>query len=277
MSAKGRMITHAIDSTTKKRVGSFACQGIHVGRNVPFPLPLLPICGEKTEDIADQTDFAFEVLAAVHGKPKEEIYKLVNAHITDTTDHNKGFSKLLAELYDLETPAGQLFCGTHTTLGFSSAMCKMVAIIERSMKIENILSHFMVDIEAESKHDCFAAQALDMMLKLVAPEYSYKQWNYNKEFISYLEKNEAEQVLFAYQDHRFGCLSRAAGVLLYNFEWLEQYLTENPQVTNRLACLVRDAMDIPYLKAILVVFAALVQLIEPFAVEQLTLMQLTQS
>ena len=33
----GRMLTHAIDSTTKKRVGTFACQGIHVGQNVPFP------------------------------------------------------------------------------------------------------------------------------------------------------------------------------------------------------------------------------------------------
>ena len=47
-SESGRMITHAIDSTTKKRVGTFACQGIHVGQNVLFPLPLLEICGEKT-------------------------------------------------------------------------------------------------------------------------------------------------------------------------------------------------------------------------------------
>ena len=41
---EGRMITAAIDSTTKKRAGQFATQGIHIGQNVPFPLPLMNIC-----------------------------------------------------------------------------------------------------------------------------------------------------------------------------------------------------------------------------------------
>ena len=36
----GRMITAAIDSTTKKGVGQFATQGLSIGRNTPFPLPL---------------------------------------------------------------------------------------------------------------------------------------------------------------------------------------------------------------------------------------------
>ena len=154
-SAEGRMITHAIDSTAKRRVGTFASQGIHVGQNVPFPLPLLPICGESTEDIALQTDFAFEVLQAVTGEKKEDIYKLIDTHMMDSTEQNKGFAQLLADLCNLETASGQLFCGTHTTLGFSTAMCKMVSAIERDMKLENILAHFMVDIEADSKHQCF--------------------------------------------------------------------------------------------------------------------------
>ena len=178
----GRMLTHAIDSTTKKRVGTFACQGVHIGQNSPLPLPLLSICGETTEDIAMQTDFAFEVLSAVHGQPKEEIYKMIDTHMTDSTDHNKGFAKILADLYDLDTPAGQLFGGAHTTLGFSHAICTQISAIEKDMKLENITAHFMVDIEAESKHDCFAAQCVDMMLRLVAPEFSYKPWNYYKDF-----------------------------------------------------------------------------------------------
>ena len=45
-------------------------------------------------------------------------------------------------------------------------------MIERDMKFENILAHFMVDIEVESKHDCFAAQTVDVMLRFVAPEFS---------------------------------------------------------------------------------------------------------
>ena len=58
---------HAIDSTTKKGVGQFAAQGIHVGQDSPFPLPILNIHGESTEDIAMQVDMGFEILAAVRG------------------------------------------------------------------------------------------------------------------------------------------------------------------------------------------------------------------
>ena len=97
-SRQGRMVTHAIDSTTKKRVGQFATQGIHVGQNVPFPLPLMNICGESTADIALQVDFGFEILAAVKGEPVENIYKLVDAHMTDSVEHNKGFAELLSQL-----------------------------------------------------------------------------------------------------------------------------------------------------------------------------------
>ena len=171
---EGRMITHAIDSTTKKRVGTFATQGISVGRDSPVQLPLINIAGEKTEDIARQVDFGFQVLAAVQGKSVRDIYSMVDTHMTDSTQHNKGFADLLAELYDLESPAGQLFCGSHTTLGFSSGMNKVVAAVERDMKVEQVISKFMVGIDLDSKNGSLAGQSLDMILKLFAPEYSHK-------------------------------------------------------------------------------------------------------
>ena len=261
----GRMITAAIDSTTKKRVGQFATQGIHIGQNVPFPLPLMNICGETTEDIAMQVDFGFEILAAVKKEPVEDIYKLVDTHMTDSTVHNKGFADVLAELYSLDKPAGQLFCGSHTTLGYSAAMNKVVKMIETDMKVENILSKFMVSMELESKHGSLAGQALDMMLKLVAPEYSHKQWNYFKLYTNFLKQKGVDMMLFSYKDQRFGCLSRAAGVLLLNMDWLAMFLDQNPQINNRLACLVRNLLELPYLKVVFLVFAALgLQVVEPF-------------
>ena len=143
-------------------------------------------------------------------------------------------AKVLHELNSLEKAAGQLFYGSHTTLGFASALSKVVESIERDMKLQNILAHFMVDIEADSKHGSFAAQALDMMLKLVAPEYSHKQWNKYKEFTDFLRLSNVDMVLFSYKHQKFGCLSRAAAVLLYNMEWLNLFLQ------GWLAYLVRD-------------------------------------
>ncbi|KAK1878430.1 Dihydroorotate dehydrogenase B (NAD(+)) catalytic subunit [Dissostichus eleginoides] len=179
--------------------------------------------------------------------------------------HDKSRSNLLAEMYNLETPAGQIFCGTHTTLGFSSAMNKVMRLVEADMKMEQVLQSFMVDLDVDSKNASVAGQALDMCLKLVAPEYAHKPWNRYREFLLFLEQRQVSSVLFSYKDSRFGCLSRAAAVLIYHFGHLTEFLSQNPHINNRLACLVREVMELPYLKVVLVVFACLgVHLVEPF-------------
>ena len=38
-------LTHYTDSSTKKHVGTFNAQGIHIGKDNPFPLPILAIDG----------------------------------------------------------------------------------------------------------------------------------------------------------------------------------------------------------------------------------------
>ena len=74
----------------------------------------------------------------------EEVYKLVTTHMTDSVSHNKGINKILQEMYSLDEPAGQLYCGSHTTLGFSSAMDSLVKKVEEDMKISHFTSKFMV-------------------------------------------------------------------------------------------------------------------------------------
>ena len=184
------------------------------------------------------------------GLPVQEVYKHVDAHMTDSTEHNKGFNQILQEMYGLENPAGQLFCGTHTTLGFSSALNKITRLVETDMKVEHLVGGFMVSMEVDSKNSSIAGQSLDMCLKLVAPEYSHKPWNYCNLFKSYLERENLPMILFAYKDQRFGCLSRAAGVLLFYYDHLTDFLALNPQICNRLACLVLEVINLPYLVCI---------------------------
>ena len=144
-------------------------------------------------------------------------------------------------------------------------MNKIVSRIETDMKVDCILKNFMVGMELESKHGSLAGQALDMMLKLVAPEYSHKQWNYHRLYVNFLEQKNVENVLFSYKDQRFGCLSRAAATLLFNYDWLELFLNQNPQINNRLACLVRELLELPYIKTVFAVFATLgIHIVGPF-------------
>ena len=154
----------------------------------------------------------FEMLATIRGVPVREVYSLVDSHMTDSVGHNKGFAELLSEMYNLDKPAGQLFCGSHTTLGFSSTMNKILRMVEADMKMEQVLKGFMVDLEIDTKNSSMAGQAIDISLKLVAPEYSHKPWNRHDEFLLYLKQRNISNMLFAYKDNRFwlpqsGCSS----------------------------------------------------------------------
>ena len=146
-------------------------------------------------------------------------------------------------------------------------MDQKVTVIENDMKVHEEIKKFMVDIDLVSKNGSVAGQGLDIMLWLVAPEYAHKPWNYYQLFISFLNQREVEITLFAYIDHRFGYLSRAAAVLIQNMP-LNEFLNNNPNINNKLACLVREMVELPYLKVVYAVFAAVgIRIIEPFYIK----------
>ena len=50
-----------------------------------------------------------------------------------------------------------------------------------------------------------------------------------------------------------------------NRPYLDQFFSSNPHINNRLACLVRELLELSYLKVVFTVFAAVgVHVIEPF-------------
>ena len=106
-------------------------QGIHIGQDSALPLPLLPICGDTREDIAAQLGMGLEILSAVSGVPVEELAGQVDTLLTDSVEHNKGVNVMLQELYQFDKPAGQIFCGTHPTVGFSNSMNSTVIKVEQ--------------------------------------------------------------------------------------------------------------------------------------------------
>ena len=76
-------------------------------------------------------------------------------------------------------------------------MNKVVRMLEAEMKMDQVLKGITVEFEIDTKNSSLAGQALDMCLKLVAPEYSHKPWNGHKEFIHFLEQRNVSSVLFA--------------------------------------------------------------------------------
>ena len=50
----------------------------------------------------------------------------------------------------------------------------------------------------------------------------------------------------------FGCLPKAKAVAIYNLDNISDFLEQFPDMNNRLAGQVREVMDLPYLKPVLV-------------------------
>ena len=99
----------------------------------------------------------------------------------------------------------------------------------------------MVNLEIDNKKFSLAGQALDMCLKLIAPENSHKPWNRHERFHPCFGAEECIQCLFAYTNSRFGCLSRAAAVLIYNFDHLEEFLTYSDECKTK----TKVAIELP--------------------------------
>ena len=62
--SQGATITHATDSTTRKKVGSFAPSGLHINRDEYLPLPTLSISSETTNNISTGIKTTFDMLGA---------------------------------------------------------------------------------------------------------------------------------------------------------------------------------------------------------------------
>ena len=69
---------------------------------------------------------------------------------------------------------GQIFCTTHTNLGFSRSMNSSIAVIETQLGVNNILGGFMVQIEHNSKNGSLAGQFVDCITRLVGMELKHK-------------------------------------------------------------------------------------------------------
>ena len=263
----GETITHASDSTTKKAVGKFHVSGIHINRQKALPLPIVPVAGEAREDIAEQAALGFQILAAACNPPMDprDLYKEVDLHMTDSVSHNKFLHEDVPKLFDLDHHVGQIFCATHTGLGLCRSLNNKIHSIEQSVGINNVLDGFVVQIEFESKNGSIVGQFVDCITRLVGMELKHKPWNRGEEFKRFCTQQDISYEMFLYKDERFGCFPKACAVCIYSKETLQDFLTINTNIDNRLACLVRDIFDQEYAQLTMAVVAVFgVQLIEPF-------------
>ena len=264
-SAEEHLITHSTDSTTRKKVGCFAPQGIHINRDEFYPLPTLQISSETTDNVAESIKTDFEMLSAASGKSATELYSCVDLHMTDATRHNKGISEKLSQKLEREDVAGQLFCNPHTALGFDRAISGVANEVETKMGLEKIFQGFVLDVNIDEKNDAVSLNTVSWVLNLFGPDCIQKPWNYHKDFTIDMNKKGKKVSLFQMKDFRFGALSKSCAVVCYHWQDFVEFLEGHDYVTNKLACLVRDGMSNEYIKPVIAVTAAFgIHVIQPY-------------
>ena len=263
--SKGKMISMAGDSTTRKAVGKFAVAGVHVGKDNILPLPTLSVSSETTDNVSETVSTPIEMLGAASGKKPAEIYKNVDVHVSDSVSHNLSIASDLKEKYSREDQAGQVFCNAHTSLGLIEAINTKIHEIEEKVGVNNIFKQVLVEVSYEKKHSSIVAQVVYSLLSLIDREHSAKTWNYHEDFLDWLRRNNIKSYLFTYKDCRFDGLPRACSVVLFYWQHIQTWLKERSDIDNKLACFIRSIQDISYLPLALTVISTFgILLIEPF-------------
>ena len=185
--------------------------------------------------------------------------------MTDSVSHNKFLSEDIPKLFNLDHKPGQLFCSVHTNLGFCASLNSSIHDIEVKHGLNNIMDGFIVDIDYQSKNGSCVGQFVDCMCRLVGSELKHKPWNCSKDFKNYCRDQGSSYEMFLYKDERFGCFPKACAVCLFSRDLIKDFLSEHPNITNRLACLVRDIHNLEYVALVMAVVAAFgIHLIETF-------------
>ena len=252
----GAVITHSTDSTTRKKVGCFSPSGLHINKDTYLPLPTLQISSETTQNIAKGVETTFKMLEAASGHKSSDLYKTVDLHMTDSTAHNKGVADATAQLMERDKPAGQLFCNPHTALGFDRGFESVVNKIEVHMGMENIFKGFLLDVSIDQNNEAVSLTFVSWVLSLFGPDLIQKPWNYHEDFETHMKKQQKKTHLFHMKDGRFGLLSQCSAVICYHWEDFQNFLDGHDYITNKLACLVHDAMQFEYIPVILATIAA---------------------
>ena len=133
------------------------------------------------------------------------------------------------------------------------------------MGMDNIFKGFLVETNLDPKQDTVSLSAVTWILNLFGPDNVQKPWNYHKDFVVYLKRNSKTPHLFHMKDARFGQLSRCCAIVAYHWHDFQSFLDSHDYISNKLACLVRDAMNLEYVQVVIAVVASIgMQLISPF-------------
>ena len=228
------------DGTGQKIIGKVGGAMLQVGGKTRV-LPFQIMGNETRQNWAHFLNHVLSRMAALSEIEKKELWGAVLLFISDQCKTNKGLAKEVAQCMGLEHQPGQIFCNIHPVLMFDEKMKKMWQDLQIKIGAEKIfpsISYSNLDQETT----VVILQCLDALMRLVSPSYSHKAWSRYFQFNKFLgqRKNRA----FAVKDRRFGALPASCLVALHHFDDILNYLDQNPDCRNQLACICRGMADL---------------------------------
>jgi len=240
------VLTHATDSTTRKRIGTFAPSGIHINRKY-LPLPTIELASETTINIAEGIKHTLDIVGAASQHTSDELYSGVDLHMSDSTAHNINVPERVAEITNRSDVAGKLYDPVHTVLAWDNDFRKVIHEVETAMDIDKVSQGFLVGISIEKEVGTVSFDFLSWLLSLFGQEKLQKPWNCHTHFVAWMKARGKKIYMFALKDARFACLPRCCAMALYHWDDFEDFLAENLDIDNKLACLIRDGFaTLPY-------------------------------
>ena len=232
-----------------------------VGKNLQLSLPVHKLEFETADDVANVFKLNYDWMAVLTGHEAKDVYQSTHAFMTDSASEMGTFQPLLQEkLLSDHQPFG-LKCVQHTVTGYTETMLKAISGLEQEIGPEKLYGTANCHDKSNVTKETIVA-----VCKLISPQYQNKPYSMRPEFEVMLSENGGlkKNDSFSFRNHRFGCLSKAAAMILYHLDDVV-HLCDHVESRNDLIIFIRTMLDCEFVKHVIIALSLVgLHLIEPF-------------
>jgi len=240
MSNENSSITYSNDGSALNKVGKYIVQSITIN-GVQRALPSLSVVTETHENLKNLEITTLQILSAATGYKysEQDILSRINFVMTDSTAHNIGVIEKVCHELEVSVVPKTLLCNIHPLMLFQSKLKEFFDDIQQSFGARKLDDCFTVDIDFKDEN--FVLKSIKCLTNFINKENSAKPWNRYCHFTQFIapKKNESVEL----KDHRFNRINDCCLALLYHIDDIAHYLQKFENITNSMAILDRNFVE----------------------------------
>ena len=245
---------HMPDGTSRQRLGRIGASLVFIEGQVRA-LKAQLMGNETRENWADTIIHNLKRLSMSSGRDLIDIFKTINALISDSCKVNKGLAATISGKLGIAWVPGTLYCCLHTVLGFQEGVVDVWKTYQSKIGYHKM--NPSAELELDMDDSSLVKQVLEALLRLTADRWSARAWNKFEEYSEFCKDNGVSNVGRELHGNRFGDLELCCAIGVYSLPTWISFIESHPNIRNQLTTFIRETIHLAEVCNVLWLGAAL--------------------